>query len=162
MPSDTILINTMRMRDFIIRRTIFNACVKVYPLLNCCIIVLSNLCCTHGDLSWPQAFCDTSNWRHRNYETRSIVQGWLQGEREFNFTMIIRYERDDLQKIARWPTDNPTCKAVSKCDKYCLFLIQSKFEFSYSAISKKHINAIGHSYTIAINMHCASGVFYVY
>ena len=33
-----------------------------------------------------------------------------------------------------------------------LILIQSKFEFSYSAFSNKHINAIGNSYTIVTDM----------
>ena len=57
--SDTILINTMRTRDCIIRKTIFNTCVKVQPLLNYFIILLSDSGRTQGARARTPAFCNT-------------------------------------------------------------------------------------------------------
>ena len=152
----------MRTRDCIIRKTIFNTCVKVKPLLNCFIIVLSDSGQTHGALSWTPTFYITINWHLRNYENRTIILGWLQWEKVQHLKehqLSERWIAEDHQMADR--QSNPYGRVEARY-RYCLFLTQSKFEFSYSAFTKKHINAIGHSYIIVIGMKCASGVFYIY
>ena len=68
---------------------------------------------------------------------------------------LMRNERHDLQKSTRCLVSR------LKRDKYCLILILSKFKFSHSAFSNKHINAIGNSYTIIVIDMRASSLFYM-
>ena len=50
----------------------------------------------------------------------------------------------------------------SRSNMMTIVHIQSKLEFSYSAFSNEHSNAIGNIYTVVIDMRHASSVFYIY
>ena len=89
--TDTIMMNTIRMRDWIIMKTIFNTCIKVYALLNSFIIVSSD----SGGTYETQARTSTA-WE--------LIQGHLPSEIPMLDIMnICHHLKRENQTLIDWP-----------------------------------------------------------
>ena len=110
---------------------------------------------THIGLSWTPAFI-----LQHEQQAPVIFLGWHREYRTFNINKwSSSQEIDDFQKRTRGFADVYQMEVFSI--EYC-YSFYSSVSISNSAFSKKDINAIGHSYTIVIDMQCASSVFYMY